>query len=359
LRVADDELRAQAPGPLAPGITMAVDLFADKDVFTPPSLLQRAWWFGESNRIVLLPLGTLALMLCLRRGRVANARLSRSVAPMYAPPEGLTPAECGALMTGSVEPRDITATLVDLAGRGYLRIEDAAPQSGMHIDRRDFIFRLVKPREQWKDLAPHEKTMLFHTFYGGQWTMLSSLRLRFPEIVPIMRDLILISLRQKGMYRIDPVQASLLRQAHLASVGFALYCVQRYGGIELFSSPLLAGLMIVLSAAIVFFLDRNLTARTTRGMKTYIALLGLQEFINTVEADRMERPEAGAFEKLLPYAMALGIEHKLANAFEGIAIPAPNWFGWTEGEQFDSTLFGHKMNLLNVAAQMVSAGLRA
>jgi hypothetical protein len=359
LRVADDELRAQAPGPLAPGITMVVDLFADKDLFTPPSLLQRAWWYADSNRIILLPLLTLVLTLILRRLRGPQVSLNRSVAPMYGPPEGLTPAECGTLMSGSVEPRDITATLVDLAGRGYLRIEDAAPQPGMHLDRRDFIFRLLKPKEQWQGLAPHEHIMLFHTFYGGQWTMLSSLRLRFPEIVPLMREQILLSLRQKGMYRIDPFQAQLLRQGGLAAVAVAVILLQPLLGIEVFSSPLLAAAMIALSAAILFLLDRSLDAKTTRGMKAYIALLGLQEFINTVEADRMERLEAGAFEKLLPYAMALGIEHKLAHAFAGIAIPAPNWFGWTEGEQFDSTLFGHKMNLLSLAAQMVSAGLRA
>jgi hypothetical protein len=376
-RFVEDELRAVTPGPLAPGITLVVDVFADKDGFTPPSPLQRAWWYADSNRVILLPLLTLGLMLILRRWRGADVALNRSVAPMYGPPEGLTPAECGTLMSGSVEACDITATLVDLAARGYIRIEGAAPQPGMPLDRRDFIFRLLKPKEQWQDLAPHEHTMLFHTFYGGQWTMLSSLRLRFPEIVPLMREQIMLSLRQKGMYRIDPTQARLLRQGGLLAVAGGLLLLQQLMGIEVFTSPWLAALMLALSAAIMFLLDRKLSGRTARGTKAYIALLGLQEFINTVDADRINQEAFGqkdpqevvgqkepldvphsTFLQLLPYAMALGIEHKLAHAFEGIAIPAPNWFVWAEDEPFEPTLFGHKMNLLTVAAQMVAAAGR-
>ena len=41
----------------------------------------------------------------------------------YEPPDNLTPAECGTLVDNSVDMRDITATLVDLAVKGYLTIE--------------------------------------------------------------------------------------------------------------------------------------------------------------------------------------------------------------------------------------------
>ena len=42
-----------------------------------------------------------------------------SVAPMYEPPEGISPAEAGTLLDDSIHPRDITSTIVDLAVRGF------------------------------------------------------------------------------------------------------------------------------------------------------------------------------------------------------------------------------------------------
>ena len=48
----------------------------------------------------------------------------RSVAPMYEPPPGMSPAEAGTLIDDTIHPRDITSTIVDLAVRGYLKIEE-------------------------------------------------------------------------------------------------------------------------------------------------------------------------------------------------------------------------------------------
>ena len=42
----------------------------------------------------------------------------------YEPPEDLTPAEAGTLIDNAADMRDITATMVDLAVRGYIRIEE-------------------------------------------------------------------------------------------------------------------------------------------------------------------------------------------------------------------------------------------
>ena len=98
---------------------------------------------------------------------------------------------------------------------------------------------------------------------------------------------------------------------------------------------------------IVYWLGRNLTAKTQRGMKAYVALLGLREFISKVEAERTAQLGAGAFDKLLPYAMALGIEHQLARAFEGIATAMPGWYPGAEG-LFSPFALGQRMNALAV-----------
>jgi len=47
---------------------------------------------------------------------------------MYSPPQfdtrPLSPAEVGAMVDENLDPRDITATIVGLAIRGYIKIEE-------------------------------------------------------------------------------------------------------------------------------------------------------------------------------------------------------------------------------------------
>ncbi|MGH9565990.1 MAG: DUF2207 family protein, partial [Candidatus Angelobacter sp.] len=57
-----------------------------------------------------------------------------------------------------------------------------------------------------------------------------------------------------------------------------------------------------------------------------VEILGFQEFMTRVDADRLKRMPSDTFEKFLPYAMALGVEHRWAKAFEGIIQNPPAWY---------------------------------
>jgi len=66
----------------------------------------------------------------------------------------------------------------------------------------------------------------------------------------------------------------------------------------------------VISAAIIVGFGWFMPARTIEGAKALAGVLGFEDFLTHVEADRMDRisqtPET--FEKFLPFAMALGVE---------------------------------------------------
>jgi uncharacterized membrane protein len=87
-----------------------------------------------------------------------------------------------------------------------------------------------------------------------------------------------------------------------------------------------------------------MTAKTLLGARTKIAILGFQEFMNRVDADRIKRLPPDAFEKYLPYAMAFGVEHHWAQAFAGIAKDPPNWYvGPTPYSAFNPVFFSGSM----------------
>jgi hypothetical protein len=336
---------------LPQGKVIAADVVVPKGLFREPAAWRRAGWWLRGNPIVLMPLVVFAFMYWLWRTKARNYLPGLSVAPRYGPPEGLTPAEVGTLVDDRVDPRDITSTLVDLAVRGYVRIEEAAPQEGFFSDAPDYIFRLLKPREEWGGLVAHERTMLFHMFYGGHWTMLSSLRLRFPVIAQSLKTEVMDALKRKGMYRVPPELAPAFRLLGFGVIAALALGAEVTGALPLYRAVAPAVVAIAISAVVVHLFSRRMTAKTFKGLRAYTEIRGFQEYIEIVEADRLARTAPASFEKFLPYAMALGIEHRWSSAFRGIVTEPPGWYQFASGITFDSVIFGDRLSHMGSQAR--------
>jgi uncharacterized membrane protein len=95
-----------------------------------------------------------------------------------------------------------------------------------------------------------------------------------------------------------------------------------------------------------------------RGTRELEKVLGFQEFLSRVEADRIDRtirtPEM--FEKFLPYAMALGVAETWAKAFEGIYTQSPAWYtGPGPMHTFHPTTFANNLGRMSTQAATVMA----
>ena len=84
----------------------------------------------------------------------------------------------------------------------------------------------------------------------------------------------------------------------------------------------------ILTGAIICGFGWFMPARTVAGVRTLEKVLGFEDFLSRVEKDQIARLEKTPelFEKYLPYAMALGVEKKWAQAFSGIAMQPPSWY---------------------------------
>ena len=312
------------PLPMRGGVT--IDIYIPQGVLKPPSALTKLGWFLGSNPVVFLPLLTLVVMFALWYSVGRDPDPGVSVAPQYEPPKGMCPAEAGTLLDDTIHPRDITSTIVDLAVRGYIKIEEKV-DTFLVFHHKDYLFHLLKPREQWgPELTAHERVMLENIFLGGAETRLSSLKNRFYTVIPIVRQDIMASLKSKGIYMLDPESANGYSIVAGVVIAILVIAVQIMGWMNLFYSiPLVIGSVLV-SALIWWLFARQMTAKTVAGARTRIAVLGFQEFMNRVDADRIKRMPPDTFEKFLPYAMALGVEHHWAQAFDGIIKDPPNWY---------------------------------
>ncbi|HEY1470058.1 MAG TPA: DUF2207 domain-containing protein [Candidatus Acidoferrum sp.] len=335
------------------GLTVAVAV--DKGVFKQPSGLTLAWLFLRSNWPLAIPF--LAFFLMLRwwwlRGR--DPRL-RPIAAQYEPPDQLSPGEVGTLIDNSVDMRDITASIVDLAVRGFIVIEQQTKDHLLGLTHsEEYLFHLKKSRAEWSNLKAHEQELLdgfFATGNAGDTVSLADLHNRFYKNIPGIKNQIFASLVGKGYYakRPDSVRSSYIAFGFLA--GFILIAggnwVAHHSGMAALPF-VIAG---ILTGIIICGFGWFMPARTQTGARALEGILGFEDFLNHVEADRFNRtiktPEM--FEKFLPFAMALGVEKNWSHAFQGIYTQPPQWYQGSYGPVFYPNMFVSDLNSMSTLA---------
>jgi uncharacterized protein (TIGR04222 family) len=325
----------------------------NKGLVPEPTAVQRTAGFLAANWPLVLPIPVLILMLMhwSRRGRDPG-RLPITV--QYEPPRGMTPAEVGTLTDESADMRDITAGMVDLAVRGFLKIEEIE-SSGLFglFKEKDYVFHRVKPRTEWTSLTPHEQSVLEGIFdVGADTTKLSDLKNEFYKNLPGIKDGIMERLVEQGLYAKRPDSVRKRWRAGGVAVGALLAVGGAVMGRNLGMTPtpfLVAGIAI---AIIILVVGHNMPARTEQGARVLEKILGFSEFLERVEKDRFERivktPEL--FEKYLPFAMALGVDKQWAGAFKDIYTEPPSWYVGSNIGAFNASSFSHSLSALSTSA---------
>jgi hypothetical protein len=270
----------------------------------------------------LLPVLVLATMGLTWRSFGRDVGIGQAVAVRYEPPPGLTPAEVGTLFDERADLKDVTSTILDLAIRGWLRIEELDVARVLFFSTKDYrLSRLPDPPAQ--GLKPHEAKLLAGLFENGTTVLVSDLRETFyAHLAPIQRALYAAMSRESHLFSLHPER---VRQG-FRIVGMIIAC----GGF-LAAAPFgpIAATSVLVSGLIIGLMSRAMPRRTRKGRELYEHILGLREFIARVEADRLERlggRSAGTFEKILPYALVLGVADRWARAFAGIYATPPSWF---------------------------------
>ena len=286
----------------------------------------------------------------------------RPIAAQYEPPAKLTRSEVVTLVDNSADMRDITSAIVDLAVRGFLVIQEHTQDHMMGLWKdQDYSFTLKKDRSQWTALKPHEQALLdgiFTAGTAGETVSMASLHNEFYKSLPIIKNRVFDSLVASGYYthRPDSVRSTYLGAGLV--IGFlSVWGVAMVGrNLGMAGAPfIIAG---VLSGAIICAFGWFMPARTESGARVLEGVLGFEDFLAHVEADRFNRtiktPEM--FEKFLPFAMALGVEKNWSKAFQNIYTQPPNWYqGGSFGPPFFAYGFVNNLNAMSSQAGTVFA----
>ena len=324
-----------------------------------PTALERVTRTLYSNLPLGIPVLVLVGMLQLWRARGRDPDLL-PIATRYEPPDNLTPAELGTLVDGKPDMRDITATIVDLAVRGYVHITETMDERlfGLLSDQ-EYTFTLTKPRTEWASLTPHERNLLAAMFTGVSDSVeLSDLKNKFYKRLPDLKDGLYGMLVTRRFYAARPDRVRTLYIIAGVAAGVLLAVLSGTLMTALGMQPAAGVIAGILSAAIIALFGWFMPSRTVRGTRELEKVLGFQEFLSRVESDRLDRtvrtPEM--FEKFLPYAMALGVESNWAKAFEGIASEPPRWYTGSGGvHTFRPSTFTSSLGAMSTQAASAMA----
>ena len=306
----------------------------------------------------------------------------------YEPVDDVSPAGLGKLVSGErqIQMRLITATLIDLAVRGFLRIEETTPnilvaltkdvgaiaQSMLHgsTGSIDYIIHFVRPRSEWKGLKWHEERLLDGLVNAapsdgvtqGDSVRVSMLANKFYVRLPEITEAIEFELASKGYYRTRPGKVNL-RWYMYATIPLLVGGIvgKVVGGLldvaweQIFDEPaenarvpfsdnkFLLGMLLTTLVLIGF--AAIMPSRYIAGARAREAALGFKEFLSRVGT----LPSVELFERYLPYAIAFGVESSWAPAFEGIYAVAPTWYTGPMGA-FSATSFGKRITDLSISA---------
>jgi Predicted membrane protein (DUF2207) len=344
-------IRVTMPKPLGfrEGLTAVVGW--DKGLVPEPTAADRALGFLASNWPLGIPVLVLLGMLWLWH-RVGRDPSRLPVAVRYEPADSLTPAEAGTLLDESADMRDITATVVDLAVRGFLRIEERDEKLLLGlINRKEYVFHRLTPPAGGAPLKPHESQVLDGIFADGSTEVkLAELDNEFYRHLDEIRDSIYSGLVTRGFYRTRPDKVKI----RWLVGGLVLGGVVLAGGSALAASvfdmtPLPWVIAGVASGLVVVAFGRIMPARTVEGARALERLLGFEEFLRRVEGERFQRlvktPEM--FERFLPFAMAFGVERRWAKAFQDIYREPPSWYVGSSVGVFDLNGFSSRLGELS------------
>ncbi|MEX0616197.1 MAG: DUF2207 domain-containing protein [Candidatus Woykebacteria bacterium] len=258
----------------------------------------------------------------------------------YDPPEKLRPAEIGVLIDERADTLDVTATIIDLAARGYLNIVEVKKK--WLFGKTDYS--LEKKDKDRSGLLDYEKELLERIFEDNDIVTVSGLKTKFYEDLKKVKEKLYKNVVARKFFADDPdwVRTKyFLIAAAVAIFGGAFI----FAGLMLVMSlPISFGSGFVLGGILLSILSRAMPRRTAAGHEMYRRARGYELFITRAERYRQQFFERkNIFNEILPYAIVFGATEKFAKAFKDLGIEPPKTTWYTGSGAFNAAVFGASM----------------
>jgi hypothetical protein len=358
------------------GLTVALAI--DKGIVKPPSSMQQNNWFWYRDHMGILFAFLLLIFLIAVYAflwySVGRDPMRGTIIPLYEPPAGMPPAAMQFLHDMGYKDSSLTAAVVSLAVKGYIKIEEVKGA----LWAKHFVLRKIKERDS--ALTGIEEQVMaklldgsneievkkenYTAFQGARVALTDFLKGGYKQYFKLnqgyvvlgfiltiaaiaslflfstndpamngLRIFALIGATVGGLVLMIVLNALLKKSLHQQTIAFGLtwgavvtilmltgLMVYRSGSVS--QSEFIIGPILILGhLAVQFIFMQLIKAPSVEGRKLMDQVEGFKMFLEIGEGSRMSMqnpPELTPelFEKYLPYAIALGVENKWAHAFE-------------------------------------------
>jgi uncharacterized membrane protein YgcG len=284
--------------------------------------------------ILGLPLITLIVMTLrwLKTGRDPKGR--GVIIPEYIAPKGLNVMNSGFILRQKLEPKMISAGLIQIAIDGYVQLSEIEKKN-LIGSSKDYELKIIK---DIRSLSKEQQTILdafFSSTEVGSTAKVSDQKNKLFTVLSSVNKYLAENLTTNEYFTYNPEKTK--QKYYLIAI--ILFVVSL---IVFLVIPL--GIGLFLSSVIVFVFSKMMPARSQKGVELKDYLLGLKEYIKLAEADRLkylQSPQGAEktpidpnnpkqlvklFEDLLPYAILFGLEKEWAEQFKNLYTQPPSWY---------------------------------
>ena len=224
----------------------------------------------------------------------------------------LTPGEVGTLGDETVDMKDISATIVDLARRGYLMIDE----------RKKGDYYLIKNKNIDSSLLKYEKSILTE-FFGSE----KEIRIKDKELSTEVAQIKNEMYEQVVEDKLFDKNPQTTRTGYYVVAGIALFTVNFF------------------LAIVAFLFGRAMPRKTVFGVEAKNIAFSLKNFLGSQKRQlEFQADKQMMFERLLPFAVAFGVEKIWAKRFESLNITQPNWYHSYSSANFSSYMLVNSLN---------------
>lgn len=324
--ISDNTIDYYASG-VGPVSTLSVILGMPKGTVKPPFLIKT---YAEISSVkfdiwlivaIALPILTLIYMFLFIAYQARRQKIDQPTEETDSPPMALPPAIAGVLYHQSVGPRELAATLIDLAERGDIYIMDR---------ERDFAFLKNKFDQR---LLSYEKILLSKIFRENVISNRAEVEQRinnhlYSQKMTLVASGVYVLATRLGYFKSNPQKIHLKYQligtgAFFAGItGFVL-------SLLIFTNPpyilfFWAGMMI--SGLVITLTAKNIPNRTEIGTETLSNWLAFRKYLSNPAKIVFSYENQVLFQKYLPYAIVLDCEVAWAKRFSEQNFNLPDWY---------------------------------
>lgn len=300
--------------PLPPYSGLTTALSFPKGVVVEPSRQQRVAWLLRDNLGLLVALAGLVVLLVfcvVRWRRIGRDPAAGTIIVRYDPPAGYSPAGLRYMLRMGYDTRCFSSDLLASAVDGAVGIHASEKKRGDH-------WTLEKTGEAQRAATPEQRTLLERLFAGGVRVLeLDNKNATTMQAATTAHSSALAKRFKPSMFKLNGSSIGWATLIMIATIVLA-FGASGGNGVPLILATVFA--MVVVLGVFAYLVK----APTLEGRRLLDEIAGFKRYLEVADRDelaRLDAPgtaptlDAGRFERLLPYAVALGVEDAWTRQF--------------------------------------------